>query len=47
MAKASMALAELVEKGSDADVPQQMIRYLAKQLMDLDVEGLCGADQRP
>jgi putative transposase len=43
MAKASMALAELVEKGADADVLRQMIQYVAQRLMDLDVEGLCGA----
>ena len=43
MAKASMALAELVEKGADTDVLRQMIQYVAQRLMDLDVEGLCGA----
>jgi len=43
MAKASMALVELVEKGADTDVLRQMIQYVAQRLMDLDVEGLCGA----
>ena len=43
MAKASMALTELVEKGADTDVLRQMIQYVAQRLMDLDVEGLCGA----
>jgi putative transposase len=43
MATASMALTELVEKGADADVLRQMIQYVAQRLMDLDVEGLCGA----
>jgi putative transposase len=38
-----MALAELVEKGADTDVLRQMIQYVAQRLMDLDVEGLCGA----
>src|SRR5262245_1793435 len=43
MAKASMALAELVEKAADTDVLRQMIQYVAQRLMDLDVEGLCRA----
>jgi putative transposase len=43
MAKASMALAELVEKGADTDVLRDMIQYVAQRLMDLDVEALCGA----
>jgi putative transposase len=43
MAKASMALAELVEKGADTDILRQMIQHVAQRLMDLDVEGLCGA----
>jgi putative transposase len=38
-----MALAELAEKGADADFLREMIQYVAQRLMELDVEGLCGA----
>ena len=38
-----MALGELLEKGSDIDVLRAMIGFVAQRLMDLDVEGLCGA----
>ena len=43
MTKPSIALTELIEKGADADVLRQMIQYVAQRLMDLDLEGLCGA----
>ena len=43
MTKASIALAELAEKGPDADLLRQMIQYVAQRLMEMDVEGLCGA----
>jgi putative transposase len=43
MTKASMALADLAEKGADADLLREMIQYVAQRLMDLDVETLCGA----
>ncbi len=43
MTKASMSLAELAEKGPDADLLRQMIQFVAQRLMDLDVETLCGA----
>ena len=43
MTKASMALAELAEKGPDADLLRQMIQFVAQRLMDMDVETLCGA----
>ncbi|MEO8751774.1 MAG: IS256 family transposase [Casimicrobiaceae bacterium] len=38
-----MALAELLEKGSDGDLLREMIGFVAQRLMDLDVEGLVGA----
>ena len=43
MTKATMALAELAEKGADVDVLRQMVQFMAQRLMDLDVEGRCGA----
>ncbi len=41
--KANMALAELAEKGADADLLREMIQYVAQRMMDMDVEGLCAA----
>ena len=38
-----MALAELLEKGSDSDLLREMIGYVAQRLMQMDVEGLVGA----
>ena len=38
-----MALGELPEKGSDADLLRAMIGFVAQRLMALDVEGLGGA----
>ena len=38
-----MALAELLEKGSDSDLLREMIGYVAQRLMELDVDGLVGA----
>jgi putative transposase len=43
MTKASMALADLAEKGADADLLREMIQYVAQRLMEMDVETLCGA----
>ena len=43
MTKTTMALAELAEKGADADLLREMIQYVAQRLMDLDVENLCAA----
>ena len=34
---------ELIEKSSDGDWLREMISYAAQRLMDLEVEGLCGA----
>lgn len=39
MTNATMALAELAEKGADIDVLRQMVQFMAQQLMELDVEG--------
>lgn len=36
-------LAELAEKGADIDVLRQMVQFMAQRLMELDVEGRCGA----
>jgi putative transposase len=41
--KPNIALAELVEKGADADLLREMIQYVAQRMMDMDVEGLCAA----
>ena len=38
-----MALTELAEKGADIDVLRQMVQFMAQRLMELDVEGRCGA----
>jgi putative transposase len=39
----TIALAELVEKGADAELLREMIQYVAQRMMDLDVESLCQA----
>ena len=41
--KTNMALAELAEKGADVDLLREMIQFVAQQLMDMDVGGLCAA----
>jgi putative transposase len=38
-----IALRELLEKGSDADLLREMVGFVAERLMALEVEGLCGA----
>jgi putative transposase len=43
MTNERMALAELLEKGSDSDLLREMIGYVAQRLMEADVEGLVGA----
>ncbi len=43
MTTATMALAELAEKGADIDVLRQMVQSMAQRLMELDVEARCGA----
>jgi len=41
--KTTIALADLAEKGADADLLRDMIQYVAQRLMELDTEGLCAA----
>ncbi|WP_256590650.1 transposase [Pseudomonas sp. LB-090624] len=43
MTKLTVALTELVEKGTDADLLKQMIQFAAQRRRELYVEGLCGA----
>ena len=43
MTTPTMALTELAEKGADVDVLRQMVQFMAQRLMELDVEGRCGA----
>lgn len=38
-----MTLADLAEKGPDADVLRQMVQFMAQRLMEIDVQGRCGA----
>ena len=38
-----MTLADLAEKGQDVDVLRQMVQFMAQRLMEIDVEGRCGA----
>ena len=42
MAKPSIALSELIEKGGDVDFVREMLQYAAQRLMEIDVEELCG-----
>ncbi|MDH5626400.1 MAG: IS256 family transposase [Nitrospira sp.] len=44
MTEMRMALAQLLEKGSDADLLREMVGFVAQRLVDLDVEGICGAE---
>ena len=41
--KNTIALAELAEKGADADLLRDMLQFVAQRLMDMDVESLCAA----
>ena len=38
-----LLLKDLIEKGSDGDLPREMMTYVANRMMDLDVEALTGA----
>jgi transposase-like protein len=38
-----MTRAALAEKGADVDVLRQMVQFMVQRLMELDVEGRCGA----
>ena len=39
----TIALAELAEKGADVDMLRQMVQFMAQRLMEIDVDGRCGA----
>jgi putative transposase len=41
--KTNIALAELAEKGADADLLKQMIQFVAQRMMEMDTESLCAA----
>ena len=43
MTDEKIALRALLEKSSDASVLRDMIDFAAHRLMELDVDGLCGA----
>ena len=43
MTNATIALNALAEKGADIDVLRQMVQFMAQRLMEIDVEGRCGA----
>jgi putative transposase len=43
MAKPSIALSELLEKGSDTDLLREMIQHIAQRVMEMDVENICSA----
>jgi uncharacterized low-complexity protein len=43
MTASTIALAELAEKGADVGVLRQTVQVMAQRLMELDVEGRCGA----
>jgi putative transposase len=43
MTTPTIALTELAEKGADVDVLRQMVQFMAQKLMEIDVEGRCGA----
>jgi putative transposase len=43
MTNLTIALSELAEKGADIDVLRQMVQFMAQRVMELDVEGRCGA----
>ena len=41
--KSNIALAELTEKGADADLLRDMIQFVAQRMMEMDTESLCAA----
>jgi putative transposase len=43
MVKPSIALAELLEKGSDTDLLREMIQHIVQRVMEMDVENICAA----
>lgn len=44
MAKVSMALAELVEKGAQDDIVRELLGHVAQRLMDFEIEHRTGAE---
>ena len=44
MAKVSMSLAELVEKGAQDDVVRELLGHVAQRLMDFEIEQRTGAE---
>ena len=44
MAKPSMALAELVEKGASDDIVRELLGHVVQRLMDFEIEQRCGAE---
>jgi putative transposase len=44
MAKVSMALAELVEKGAKDDIVRELLGQVVQRLMDFEIEQRCGAE---
>jgi hypothetical protein len=42
MTDATVALAELAEKGSDVNLLRQMVQFMAQCMMDMDVDGVVG-----
>ena len=44
MAKVSMALAELVEKGAQDDIVRELLGHVARRLMDFEIEQRTGAE---
>jgi len=45
MADERIALKQLLDKGSDAELLSEMIGFVANRLMQLDVESLCKASR--
>lgn len=43
MTNPTMALADLAEKGADIDVLRQRVQFMAQRLIEIDVDGRCGA----
>jgi hypothetical protein len=41
-----MTLKALIEKGSDDDLLREMIGFVANRMMDMEVEGLTGWNER-
>jgi putative transposase len=44
MAKASIALAELVEKGANDDVVRELLTHIVRRVMDFEIEQRCSAE---